>query len=82
LGACGHENTASDLIVALNAPQYGNGGNCGRNVRITYKGKSVVAKIVDKCPGCKSGDLDLSPAAFDRLANQSVGRIKVDWVFV
>ncbi|KAF8880747.1 RlpA-like double-psi beta-barrel-protein domain-containing protein-containing protein [Infundibulicybe gibba] len=64
----------------MNAPQYP--GSCGKNIRITYKGKSVVAKVEDKCPECVFGAIDLSPAAFNRLADPSVGRMQVDWVFV
>ncbi|KAF8882848.1 riboflavine-aldehyde-forming enzyme [Infundibulicybe gibba] len=32
LGACGQRNTGNDLIVALNSAQYGNGGNCNKNI--------------------------------------------------
>ncbi|KDR78242.1 hypothetical protein GALMADRAFT_209653 [Galerina marginata CBS 339.88] len=82
LGACGQHNNDNDLIVALSAPKYGNGSNCGKRIKVNYKGKSVTVKVVDKCPGCASNDIDLSPAAFSRLANQDLGRIKVDWNFV
>ncbi|KAF8880754.1 riboflavine-aldehyde-forming enzyme [Infundibulicybe gibba] len=82
LGACGQRNTGNDLIVALNSAQYGNGGNCNKNIRVNYKGKSVTVKVVDKCPGCGINGIDLSPAAFDRLEKRSVGRIQVDWNFV
>jgi hypothetical protein len=37
LGACGGTNTDSDMIVALNAPQYGSGypgPECGKQVQI------------------------------------------------
>ncbi|KAF8154296.1 riboflavine-aldehyde-forming enzyme [Crassisporium funariophilum] len=82
LGACGKTNNANDLIVALSTAKYGNGSNCGRNIIVRYNGKSVQAKVVDKCPGCKPDDVDLSPTAFSRLANKSVGRMKVNWNFV
>ncbi|KAF8882843.1 riboflavine-aldehyde-forming enzyme [Infundibulicybe gibba] len=82
LGACGDQNTANDLVVALNAPQYGNGENCRRNIRVTFQGRSVVAKVEDKCPVCVTGAIDLSPAAFNQLADPSVGRIQVDWDFI
>ncbi|KAF8966890.1 riboflavine-aldehyde-forming enzyme [Flammula alnicola] len=82
LGACGHTNTGNDLIVALNPTQYSQGKNCGKNIEVHYKGKSVRAKVVDLCPGCNSRSIDLSPAAFSRLANQDLGRIHVTWNFV
>lgn len=39
--------------------------------------------IEDTCPGCVGQfDLDLSPAAFDRLDRPEVGKIQVEWEFV
>lgn len=32
--------------------------------------------------GCKYYDLDMSPAAFDKLADPSVGRVDITWSFV
>ena len=48
----------------------------------TDKGKSVTVEVVDRCAGCAEYDLDFSPAAFDQLADPSVGRIYgVTWHF-
>ena len=41
--------------------------------------RPVDAVVVDLCPGCASGSIDLSPAAFEQLADLSVGRIEVTW---
>ncbi|KDR82428.1 hypothetical protein GALMADRAFT_58120 [Galerina marginata CBS 339.88] len=83
LGACGQWNGDNDLIVALSVDKYGDGSNCGRKIRIYCKYKLTVdATAVDKCPGCGPDDIDLSPAAFSRLANQDLGRIKLDWHFI
>ncbi|CDH59901.1 riboflavin aldehyde-forming enzyme [Lichtheimia corymbifera JMRC:FSU:9682] len=88
LGSCGETNTAKDLIAALNAPQMANGDNpnknpnCGKRARVKTKKGSVTVKIVDTCPPCKSGDLDLSPAAFQRLGDFDDGRIEGTWEWV
>nr|CAH69601.1 riboflavin-aldehyde forming enzyme [Agaricus bisporus] len=82
LGACGHTNQAHELVVALPSAKYGNGDHCSKHVGIHYKGKYVKVKVVDKCPGCGSNDLDISPTAFSQLASQDLGRIKVDWEFI
>jgi hypothetical protein len=37
-------------------------------------GNSVTVTVVDRCEGCAEYDLDFSPAAFDVLASESVGR--------
>ncbi|KAI0769353.1 RlpA-like double-psi beta-barrel-protein domain-containing protein-containing protein [Trametes elegans] len=80
-GACGTRNQDSELVAALNPTQYSGGSNCGRHINVHYQGKTVNAKVVDLCPGCGSGSVDLSPAAFQKLAPLSVGRIKVTWEF-
>jgi expansin (peptidoglycan-binding protein) len=52
---------------------------CGKKTQITSGRKSVVVTVVDRCAGCATGDVDLSPAAFDQLADPSVGRLHVTW---
>ena len=88
LGACGSEITPSDFIAALAAedfdpftPNHNPNNNClcGSLVEVNFNGKSVNVTIVDRCVGCKSGDIDLSPAAFEELADLDIGRIKVSW---
>lgn len=91
LGACGKVNKDTDLIVALNKakfdPKTPNGNPnkntlCGKKIKASYQGKSVTVTIVDRCPGCGPNDLDLSPAAFKKLAPLSVGRFKGTWEFI
>jgi hypothetical protein len=45
----------------------------------TDQGKSVTMTITDRCTGCKITDLDMSPSAFNTLANPSLGRIDISW---
>ena len=50
---------------------------------LSVNGRSVVATVVDLCPGCGSGSIDLSPAAFSQLSDLSVGRLHgVNWTFI
>lgn len=94
LGACGIVNKDTDYIAAVshllfdNYPGY-NGANpnrnpmCGRKVRVTYNGKSIVVALTDRCEACKVTDLDFSPSAFKDLADFSVGRInQMRWVWI
>ncbi|CAG8642896.1 7532_t:CDS:2 [Paraglomus brasilianum] len=84
-GSCGTLHTGDELVAALNAPQYGTFANpndspvCGKCVEVTGPKGTVKVKIVDKCPVCKNGDIDLSPAAFDKIADEAVGRVPVTW---
>lgn len=57
---------------------------CNRRIKVTNpaNGKSVTVKIVDTCPPCSSGDVDLSPKAFAAIADMSLGRIPIKWSWV
>ncbi|KAI8640655.1 RlpA-like double-psi beta-barrel-protein domain-containing protein-containing protein [Parasitella parasitica] len=85
LGSCGWTSKESELIVALNIGQMDNGANsnnnpnCGRSITATGPKGSVTVKVVDTCPGCANGDLDLSPAAFERIADLTAGRVPISW---
>ncbi|KAI8381540.1 RlpA-like double-psi beta-barrel-protein domain-containing protein-containing protein [Radiomyces spectabilis] len=87
LGSCGQNNKSKDMIAALNAPQMGYSANpnanpmCGRYAKVTGPKGTVRVKIVDTCPPCVKGSLDLSPAAFQKIADLSAGRVKITWTW-
>ncbi|KAH8120367.1 hypothetical protein DFH11DRAFT_1685688 [Phellopilus nigrolimitatus] len=83
-GACGGTNSDSDFVSAhvLNAPiQYGGGQDCYKMITISYQGKSTQAQIVDECPGCPYGGLDMSPGLFAFFSSPDAGVIYGDWNF-
>lgn len=43
------------------------------------KRSEVTITVVDRCSACAEYDLDLSQAAFDALADESKGRIPIQW---
>lgn len=55
------------------------GPNCFKQLRINANGKSAVATVMDQCPGCAYGDLDMSPDLFSHFADHSVGRFPISW---
>ncbi|KAI9014596.1 RlpA-like double-psi beta-barrel-protein domain-containing protein-containing protein [Phycomyces nitens] len=79
LGSCGKRNDESDMIAALSSSLMSQGDYCGKEITVEYGGKSVDVTIVDSCPGCNEGDMDLSPAAFSQLASFDKGRIPIKW---
>jgi len=91
LGSCGDTNADTDFICAISHGLYDsipNGGNpnnspfCGRQIRASRGGKSVVVKVVDRCEGCQTDDLDFSPSAFDQIALESEGRVDITWEWI
>ncbi len=82
-GACLFDASPGDLLVAaMNAPQYANAAYCGAYVRVSGPQGQVTVRIVDLCPECASGDLDLSPQAFAQIANLPQGRVNISWQLV
>ncbi|KAF9385187.1 hypothetical protein CPB97_005072 [Podila verticillata] len=91
-GSCGLEwDGNSEPIVALSAQMMGaqSWGHpaCNKRVRIALRdnpSKTVIARVVDKCPGdqCDYGSLDLSPAAFKALGHLDTGILNIEWNFV
>ncbi|KAI5811907.1 riboflavin aldehyde-forming enzyme [Pyronema omphalodes] len=91
-GACGIVSTSSEMIVAISQFVFDSAGVanpnlnpfCGRKIRVRRAGmqKGVEVRVVDRCVGCKAEDLDLSLRAFEMLAKEVEGRVKVEWAWV
>jgi expansin (peptidoglycan-binding protein) len=79
-GNCSFDASPDDLMVAaMNKPDYGDAQWCGGCVEVTGPKGTVKVRIVDSCPGCAHGDLDLSPQAFDMIADHAAGRVPITW---
>ena len=84
------EIITQDFIFALSKSMFdpSPGGNpnknpnCGRKVIVNRGANSVLVTCEDRCDGCKSGEINLSSVAFDRIVNEVVGRVKVSWEFI
>jgi expansin (peptidoglycan-binding protein) len=66
----------------MNHTDYAGSAACGACVRIDGPDGSVDVRIVDRCPECPEGDIDLSPEAFSRIAELSAGRVPISWQYV
>lgn len=81
-GACGRTFNDRDFVAALDPTMFGNSAShCGKKVIVTYKGKSIVATVLDASPTAEKHGLDLTRAAFEALAPLDQGRINVTWRF-
>lgn len=84
-GNCGLPVRANDFMhAALNTRDYNGSQACGAFIRVTSRatGKSVVVQVVDRCPSCSPGGVDLTQQAFRRIDNPTKGIIDVTWKFV
>jgi len=82
-GNCGFPATPDDpLVAAMNHTDYAGSAACGSCVRIDGPDGSVDVRIVDQCPECPAGDIDLHPDAFARIAPVEAGRVPITWQYV
>jgi expansin (peptidoglycan-binding protein) len=82
-GACMFDPSPSDLMVAaMNAEEYDNAAYCGAYVFVTGPKGTVTVRIVDLCPECLAGHLDLSREAFAQIADLPQGRVNITWQVV
>jgi expansin (peptidoglycan-binding protein) len=82
-GNCSFPATPDDLMVAaMNHVDYAASAVCGSCVRVDGPDGSVDVRIVDQCPECPEGDIDLSPEAFALIAPLEAGRVPISWQYV
>jgi expansin (peptidoglycan-binding protein) len=66
------------LFVAMNAADYGTADLCGAYLSVQGDRGSVTVKVIDQCPECPPGALDLSEEAFARVTGDA-GISTVQW---
>ncbi|KAJ7573848.1 hypothetical protein C8J56DRAFT_1173315 [Mycena floridula] len=85
--ACtGKNHQDSDWYVAMGSAQFGDGSACcGKQLWITYNGKSTVTTCVDECTSCPQwGQIDLTKGLFEFFTNGdlNIGTIYGSWSYV
>lgn len=89
IGSCGYNNAATEYVVAINHGDMANPANpnanphCGKYINIySDSGATIQAKIVDTCPVCAPGSIDVSDPVFRAVRPHGDGRVhdvKWDW---
>ncbi|KAM5469764.1 hypothetical protein MauCBS54593_004318 [Microsporum audouinii] len=88
VGSCGsNTDTNSENAIALPfelmGPLSNNNPYCGKQVSITYMGKTTTATVKDKCMGCFGNNIDMTRKLFYFFGDESQGRIHdVEWHFI
>jgi expansin (peptidoglycan-binding protein) len=70
---------ADGLFAALPPAEYASAAACGGYLQVSGPDGSVRVKVIDQCPDCGGGHVDLSEAAFARIAPLSAGLVNVSY---
>jgi expansin len=73
---------ANGLFVALSPSEYDGAAACGGYLNVTGPDGSVTVQVIDQCPECATGHIDLSEAAFAQLAPLSAGLINIHYQYL
>ncbi|WDZ87144.1 expansin EXLX1 family cellulose-binding protein [Micromonospora cathayae] len=79
-GNCAYPAAPTDrLYVALGPAEYAAGAACGGHLDVTGPKGTVRVLVMDQCPECPAGHLDLSREAFARIADPVRGVVPVSY---
>jgi expansin (peptidoglycan-binding protein) len=79
-GNCSYPSPPADgLYVALSPSEYASAAACGGYLEVHGPDGSVRVEVVDQCPECAAGHIDLSAAAFAKIAPVSAGQVSVSY---
>jgi expansin (peptidoglycan-binding protein) len=78
-GNCSYGPPSSNLYVALGPSEYSQGAACGGYIDVKGPKGTVRVKVVDQCPECPAGHLDLSEAAFAKIGVLNDGIIPITY---
>jgi len=79
-GSCGlGPFPAGGRYASLPSRSYASGRACGSYLDVSGPAGTVRAEVVDVCPDCAAGTVDLSRAAFARIADPRTGTVAVSY---
>jgi expansin (peptidoglycan-binding protein) len=79
-GNCSYPSAPADgLYVALSPSEYAGAAACGGYLEVHGPDGSARVEVVDQCPECAAGHIDLSPAAFAAIAPLAAGQVSVSY---
>ncbi|KAK8040082.1 RlpA-like double-psi beta-barrel-protein domain-containing protein-containing protein [Apiospora rasikravindrae] len=68
--------------TAFSGSAWNNGAKCGSCLEVTAKGKTIKVMVVDQCPECEPGHLDLFENAWKALSPSSSDPMTTSWTEV
>jgi expansin (peptidoglycan-binding protein) len=80
---CSYPSPPSNgYFVALSPSEYNSAAACGGYMTVTGPDGSVTVQVIDQCPECATGHIDLSEPAFAKLAPLGAGLINVHYQYL
>lgn len=76
-GNCGFDVAPDRMVTAVADPDWAGSLHCGRCLEVWGPEATIVVRVVDRCPECPTGHLDLSAEAFDLIAEPAQGIVPV-----
>ena len=73
---------AAGRYVALSPGEYASGAACGELLTVTGPKGTVQVTVVDQCPECATGHIDLGTGAFAAIADPVAGIVPVSYARV
>lgn len=82
-GNCSLNVASGDYMhCAINNADYNNAMPCGAYIRVYGAKGAVDLQVVDRCPECKKGDIDMTREAFAMIDDVVKGRVPITWEFI
>ena len=78
-GNCSFDKSSDLDVVAMNTPEYGASAACGGCINVRGPLGDVTVRVVDRCPECPTGHLDLSKEAFAKIAEMKQGKVAITY---
>lgn len=77
--ACSFDIGSDTDVTALPDDDFAGSAACGACVVVSGPKGKVTVRVVDRCPDCESGHIDLSAQAFAEIADPTLGHVPVTY---
>ncbi|WP_433073068.1 expansin EXLX1 family cellulose-binding protein [Dactylosporangium sp. CA-052675] len=81
-GMCNLGTPADGAYAAVGRAEYAGGKGCGTLLDVTGPNGTTRVQVVDLCPGCPAGKIDLGKGSFAKIGALSAGIIPVTYTTV
>ena len=77
--ACSFDITSDTDVTALPDADFAGSAACGACLDVSGPNGKITVRVVDLCPDCEPGHIDLSAQAFAKIADPKLGRVPITY---